>query len=115
MAKNKIIVDKGTIYITIAYIIGINATFLLWKDNFLVAAMLAVLWAICIRYWHTKEDNILFVMGGFAGPILEATAVNLGIWSYTNPNFLGIPLWLPLIWAETLVAAKRVANILLQF
>lgn len=114
MSKNKIIVDKGTIYITIAYIIGINATFLLWKDNFLVATILAVLWAVCVRYWHTKEDNVLFVVGGFAGPILEATAVHLGIWSYTNPNFLGIPLWLPLIWGETVVVAKRIADILIQ-
>jgi len=114
MTKNKIIVDREVFYMAIAYIIGITLTFSLWQNNLLVASMLALLWAISIKYWHTKTDNILFVLGFFGGMLGEINAVQLGIWSYANPTFLWIPLWLPLVWGETVVIAKRIADILSQ-
>ena len=97
----------------IVYIVGLALTFGMWRNNLLVASMLALLWTVNIR-WHTKNDNALFVLGFFGGSLAEINATQLGIWSYASPSFLGIPLWLPLIWGETMVIAKRIAETLTQ-
>lgn len=114
MSRNKIIVDREVFYMVIVYVVGITLTFSLWRNNLLVASILVILWAISIKYWHTKADNVLFVLAFFGGSLAEINAVQLGIWSYSNPTIFGIPLWLPLVWGETVVVTKRIADILSQ-
>ena len=112
MAKNKIVIEKEVFFMSIVYVIGITLVFNLWTNNLLLTSLLVLLWAINIRYWHTKSDNPLFALGLFGGTLWEINAIQLGIWSYSNPSFLGIPLWLPLVWGETAVVGKRFADIL---
>lgn len=114
MARNKIVIDKEVFFMAIVYVIGLTIVFNLWRNNLLVAAILALLWATNIKYWHTKSDNTLFALGFFAGTLGEINAVQLGIWSYANASFFGIPAWLPLLWGETAVVAKRFADVLNQ-
>ena len=114
MATKIIKIEKSVFYILIIYVIGINLTFSAWQYNEVVSILLIVLFSISIERWHNKYDRILFVLGALGGSLGEISAVNLGIWSYTNPFLLGIPLWLPFIWGETIVVAKKAADIFVQ-
>ncbi|MBI2075654.1 MAG: hypothetical protein HYT72_00210 [Candidatus Aenigmarchaeota archaeon] len=114
MVKNKIIIERKVFWMSIVYLIGITLAYNLWRNNLLVVSILALLWAINIKYWHTRSDNTLFVLAFFGGSLAEINAIQLGIWSYANPSFLGIPLWLPLVWGETAVVGKRFADVLNQ-
>ena len=46
------------------------------------------------RYW--KEYAICAVAGSFC----EVIAISAGAWEYTEAQFLGIPIWLPLAWGS---------------
>jgi len=39
---------------------------------------------------------IIFV----SGPLAESSCIHLGVWTYANPAFFGIPLWLPFLWGN---------------
>ena len=58
-----------------------------------------------------KENIYLYLFGGFCGALAESFAAMHGAWSYTIPNFIGIPFWLPLLWG---IAALFVKNAYLR-
>jgi len=82
---------------------------LTWTNNILVTAILVT--AYCVRYyfWPNKEDHVLYVGGAILGPIAEIIATKVGIWQYTLPTFLNIPLWLPFAWGFAAVLIIRIA------
>jgi hypothetical protein len=40
------------------------------------------------------------VIAGIAGPAVEAALTGAGAFDYADPDFAGIPVWLPLLWAN---------------
>ena len=68
------------LFLTIALLTGISL------------AMLSVDWSY---------KNFVFYLAIFiTGPVAEMTAIYFGAWIYTDPIFLGIPLWLPFVWGN---------------
>ena len=114
MRKNTILVERETIWIGILYTIGITAVFSLWQNTLLATSLAVLLWLVCIKFWHTKTDNILFVIGFLGGSLGEINAIQLGIWAYAAPSMFGIPFWLPLVWGETVVVFKRISEVFVQ-
>ncbi len=58
--------------------------------------------------WHEKDDILFFLIGCAAGAIVEIICVHFGVWSYSAPYFLGIPLWLIPGWGVYLAVLNRV-------
>ena len=54
--------------------------------------MLAIDWSI--------KYLILFIAIMISGPIAESVAIYFGLWNYSSPFFLGIPIWLPFVWGN---------------
>lgn len=81
-----------------------------WNHNMLLAVLLLILYLIGNRTWHRKHDSLFFIIGAILGPFSEIIAVYFGIWTYTNPTFLGIPLWLPFAWGLVSLLIVRIAE-----
>ncbi len=46
-----------------------------------------------------KKELFWFVLVSVGGALVEVVLVNMGnAWTYTNPQFLGIPLYMPIFW-----------------
>ncbi len=81
-----------------------------WRNNLLLAAILIVAYGVRYYLWPNREDHILFAGGAVLGPIAEIIATTVGIWQYTLPTFLRIPLWLPFAWGFATVLIIRIAQ-----
>eukprot|EP00850_Spirogloea_muscicola_P001469 SM000005S17266 [mRNA] locus=s5:1156911:1158978:+ [translate_table: standard] len=50
-------------------------------------------------YDRTKGGLLMATLCAFAGPSLEIVLINVGgLYSYTHPDILGIPLWIPWVY-----------------
>jgi uncharacterized membrane protein YoaT (DUF817 family) len=88
-----------------AYYIVIDVLF--FNDNILLLVLVIIGGIAIFSLWHEKDDVIFFVIGTVAGAIVEIVCVHFGVWSYANPYFLGIPLWLAPDWGFYLVVLNR--------
>lgn len=73
---------------------------LFWKNNILLTILLSVSLISILILYHKKKDLITIFAAAMGGSLGELILIYLGIWSYTNPTLLNIPLWLPLAWAH---------------
>jgi hypothetical protein len=83
---------------------------LFFRNNVLLSVLLIILWIILIKFWHKKHHLIYFVVGAVLGPLVEIICIYLGVWQYANPSFLGIPMWLPLVWGLAPMILKEIAE-----
>ncbi len=82
---------------------------LCWTNNILVTVILIAAYGVRYYFWPNKEDHVLYIGGALLGPIAEIIATKVGIWQYTLPTFLNIPLWLPFAWGFAAVLIIRIA------
>ena len=66
----------------------------------LVALALAALLMARLAVWRVPGDWAYAAIGGIAGPAVEAALSAAGAFDYADPDFAGIPIWLPLLWAN---------------
>ena len=83
---------------------------LLWRNNVILFAILFVECAITITLWKQQYDIMYFLFGAIIGPVMEMISIHFGIWAYTNPTFLGIPVWLPVLWGFAAIVLSRIAR-----
>lgn len=83
---------------------------LVWRNNVAATAIVIVCYLIRYLLWPNREDHIIFIAGAVLGSIAEIIATYAGIWGYTLPTFLNIPLWLPFAWGFVSVIIVRIAQ-----
>jgi hypothetical protein len=71
------------------------------------AVALLVLLAVRLGLVATRGDWAFALAAAIAGPAVEAAIHGLGVFDYTEPDFLGLPLWLPALWANGGLAIRR--------
>jgi hypothetical protein len=77
-----------------------------WGALALTAAFAALLaWRLAAR--SAPGDWAFALLAGLAGPAVEAGLVALGAFDYTEPDVLGVPIWLPLLWANGGLVIRR--------
>lgn len=103
---------KDTILELIVYFFCVGFVIIFWRNNLSVFALLLLLWLFALKFWHTREDIILFLYGGLVGIISEIACIYFGVWKYTNPSFFGVPIWLFLVWGLTVVSINRAARVI---
>jgi hypothetical protein len=81
-----------------------------WRHNAAVVAVLIAAYLARCYFWPNKEDHILYLAGAVIGPTAEIVATHAGIWTYTQPTFLNIPVWLPFAWGFAVVLIVRIAQ-----
>ncbi|ODS37503.1 MAG: hypothetical protein A7315_03985 [Candidatus Altiarchaeales archaeon WOR_SM1_79] len=103
---------KTEINILYETVVVISCVFLiafLWSDNALLLSISLLVCSIALYIWHReKSELLLFIMGAIFGPVVEVICIYYGAWSYSNPSFLGIPIWLPIAWGYAVVYLKGI-------
>jgi hypothetical protein len=107
-------VEKELIFEIVLFSVGIAAISLFYKNNILLTFLLIVAWLVGIKFWHKKHDVYFFISGAIIGPVGEIICIYFGVWQYTNPTFLGIPLWLPFAWGFATMLIKRIGETFLK-
>ncbi len=71
---------------------------LFWGEPLLTFILLGALSLAFLYFKSSKQQAVLYLICALLGPTCEAIAIHFGAWQYTNPQFLGIPIWLPFLW-----------------
>ena len=72
---------------------------------FMVA--LLVLLAVRLAVAAAPGAGAFALVAAIAGPAAEATIHAIGAFDYTEPDLLGVPIWLPALWANGGLAIRR--------
>jgi hypothetical protein len=94
----------------ILYAAGIVGIINFYKTNLFLTFIIILTWIVGLVLWHTSHDIIFFVIGAIAGPTAEIICIYYGVWQYSNPSFLGIPIWLPFAWGMAVILIKRISE-----
>jgi len=98
---------------TLPIMLGILLSYLFWQNNSLLFAIYLLLSLALISLHKDKSEYFIFAYGIFIGTIVEVIGTQVsGYQSFANPNFGGIPLWLPLAWGYGFVAMQRIGRVL---
>ena len=89
-------------------IISLVSVAFLWKQNFILLIILILLATIMLLMNKSKQELKTFLFCAFAGAIVEAFAIMFGAWTYSNPNIIGIPIWLAILWGIASVFIVRI-------
>lgn len=94
---------------TLPLLVGLVLAYFFWHNNVLLTIL--YLCVIGVVLWFRREpgDYHSLVLGVLIGLLVEIIGTSVaGYQSFTNPDFLGIPVWLPIAWAYGLMAMKRI-------
>lgn len=94
----------------VAFSVLVASVSLLWRDNLLLFVVMLVECPLALALWHSRLDVSFFLIIAVLGTLAEAVFVQFGVWSYTNPTFLGMPLWFPLAFGTTGLIGSRLAQ-----
>jgi hypothetical protein len=86
---------------------------LLFRSSpYLLSLGLLLLMVLRLIFFHQPWDVLVFLIGACAGPTVELILTNLNLYFFTEPDFLGMPYWLPLLWGAVGLAVRRLSWIL---
>ena len=81
-----------------------------WMRNTVVFVfLLCAVVAVFLRKDARGRDAIPIIVGAVTGPTMEAIIIHFGGWTYSNPSFFGIPVWLPLLWGLSIFFLMRIS------
>jgi hypothetical protein len=93
-----------------AFCVLVASVSLLWSNNLLLFTVALAECAAALRMWHDRHDVSFFLVIAVLGSVAEAVFVHFGVWRYTNPTLLGVPLWFPLAFGTTGLIGGRLAR-----
>jgi len=73
----------------------------------LLFVIMMVLSLLVLKNNNIRHAPIYWVVGGIVFPLCEAFCIYFGVWAYTFPNIIGIPLWLCPAWAAVIVMVRK--------
>lgn len=79
---------------------------------YLLSLGLLLLMVLRLIFFHQPWDVLIFLIGACVGPTLELALTNLNLYYFTEPDFLGMPYWLPLLWGAVALAVRRLSWII---
>jgi len=76
--------------------------------------MIYIVLSVVLILWHRDNSEfVIFIYGIIIGGLVEVIGTQVsGYQSFIEPDFLGIPIWLPVVWGYGFVAMKRIGIIL---
>ena len=103
-------VTRTLLFYAFCTIAGVASLCLFYQNNLLLTVLLLAGGIFLIGTGRKKQQTLLFfIAGGLIGVISEIAIVHFGVWSYSHPTFLGVPLWLPLAWGIGFVGIRKFA------
>jgi hypothetical protein len=95
--KNKILLRDLILFALMGPVV-----LLFWENNSLVTTILLLEFVVAGLFLYSWTERLFFVMAGVFGLVLEIIGGLFGIWTYTFPNFVTVPVWIFFCWGFTL-------------
>ena len=93
----------------LALIVALYATTVIangWGAGLIAVAFVALL-VLRLARSRAPGDWAFALVAGLAGPAVEAAIHAVGAFDYSEPDLLGIPIWLPALWANGGIVIRR--------
>lgn len=105
---------KLIVFHSLPIIFGIIISGILWKSSILLLSIYIIAVILLILAGEDRKTEIHILIYGIAtGFIVEAIGTEIsGYQSFTNPDFFGIPYWLPVVWGFGFILMKRIGLII---
>lgn len=85
-----------------------------WHQPALTTIVLTLVLIAQLQYHPHPNDHRAMLAAALLGTPAEAVSVHLGEWTYHAPGLiLGLPIWIPLIWANLFALYRRLTRLLL--
>lgn len=85
-----------------------------WHQPALTTLALTLVLIAQLQYHPHPRDRHAMLAAALLGTPAEAVSVHLGEWTYHAPGLiLGLPIWIPLIWANLFALYRRLTRLLL--
>ncbi|MFW6220387.1 MAG: hypothetical protein ACOC3X_01805 [Nanoarchaeota archaeon] len=107
--KIQIIITEYFFEILALFLLVFSMAFL-WENNLILTILYIIIFLTALFFWKSKEDILLFIIACIFFQIGEIIIVYYGAWTFNNPTYLGIPIWITLSWGFSSVIIKRFAN-----
>lgn len=105
----------GILIQTLPIILGAVLTYFLWHNNMLLTALFLLITAVVLYIGWSPGDLFVFAYGTVLGFAIEFFEVNIAKFhSFSNPDFFGMPLWMPIVWGYGFVLMKRIGVIIYE-
>ena len=108
--QKKIFLELAIQFVIIS--VGVFGMALLYNNNLLLTLLFCIVTTTGFVFWHSKSDILVFFTAAIIGTAAEILNVGYGAWSYKNPTFLGIPIWLPFAWGVSFFIIKKMSETL---
>jgi len=79
---------------------------------YLLTLGLLIVMVIRLIFFHRPWDFLFFIFGLSVGPTVELILTNFHLYLFNEPDFLGMPFWLALLWGSVAMALRRVGWLL---
>lgn len=79
---------------------------------YLLSLSLLVVVLLRLIFFHEEWDFLFLLIGACVGPTVELILTQFQLYSFNEPDFLGMPFWLVLLWGAIGIAFRRVAWVL---
>ncbi len=101
---------------TLPIFVGIFFSYIFWQNNFILFIIYLGLTFGLISFHKDRAEFAMFAYGLIVGFVIEVFDTRIaGYQSFANPDFLGIPMWLPIAWGYGFVGMKRVGFIIKNY
>jgi hypothetical protein len=98
-----------------AFALVTSSIVIFWRDNLLLFSIVLVESLAVLLFWHKRHDVYFFLSIAVLGSTAEVIYVHFGVWQYTNPTFLGVPIWFPMAFGISAVVGQRLVRTLIEF
>lgn len=100
---------------TVPIIIGVALTYFLWENNLLLTIVFTAMLTATLTIKRYPGDIFALIYGSVLGFALEVFQTSIAKFhSFSNPDILGIPIWMPLVWGYGFVLMKRIGTIIYE-
>lgn len=78
----------------------------------IATALLLIVGFVMLALKWNKRSVLLYIAVAIGGPIAESIAIYFGAWAYAQPDFLGMPFWLPFVWGNASIYMLRLKQLI---
>ncbi len=105
--RKNLAVQFGFELLTALYVIAV--VLLLWRMPVWTTLSLLAGLGLQLWFWREKSDAATMLAAALLGTPAEMICVKYGVWTYEAPGLmLGIPVWIPLVWAFLFCLFRRI-------
>jgi len=104
-------IEKSDIYRSFLFLSSLLLVGFLWDSPYILLIVMMALFVVSnytMNWKYLKTSIVCAVLG----PAAEVIAIALGAWTYSVPQFVGIPFWLAPLWGVATLFFINLAKIL---